>query len=135
MSGALPLLAPRPLAPSLTDFFACVRRYISPAALDNEVIAGNRLPHDPSEHLEYLVHGKFARSEDDANGVFGAWWVDLETLFAQCLDDEDLENSIKEFEDYQRDARREAMQALRRQRPPAAAEDGEDAPRAASVVY
>ena len=60
--------------------------------------------------------------------------MDLETLFAQ-LDDEDLDNAIEEFEDYQRDARREAMQALRRQRPPAAAEDGEEAPRAASVVY
>ena len=92
---------------SLTDCFACARRYISPAGLDDPIIAGNRLPFDPSEHLEYLVHGKFARSEDDTNGVFGAWWVDLETLMAQ-LEDEDLENAIEEFEGQLRDARFEA---------------------------
>ena len=95
--------------------FLLVCRYISPTALNDPEIAGNSLPHDPSEQLEYLIHGKFARSPDDAKGVFGAWWVDLETLMEQ-LDDEDLENAIEEFEDHQRDARREAMQALRRQR-------------------
>ena len=36
----------------------------------------NKLEHEEFE-IEYLVHGRWNRSESDAKGRFGAWWVDL----------------------------------------------------------
>ena len=34
-----------------------------------EVERGNRLPYSPSDALEYAVHGKWKRNEDDTNGT------------------------------------------------------------------
>ena len=36
---------------------------------------GNKLASEPP--LEYAVHGQFRRTADDANGVYGCWWIVL----------------------------------------------------------
>lgn len=39
------------------------------------------LMHNLSTTTEYLVHGHYLRSQNDANGTFGAWYVDLHMLY------------------------------------------------------
>ena len=41
---------------------------------------GNPLSVPPTTVLEYLVHGKFFRSSNDLNGLFGAFWYSLPEL-------------------------------------------------------
>ena len=41
---------------------------------------GNALPHARSRALEYAVNGRWRRSEGDANGVFGTWYVGVPEL-------------------------------------------------------
>ena len=39
---------------------------------------GNALAVSPA--LEYAVHGKYRRTEDDVNGMHGCWWLGLKEL-------------------------------------------------------
>ena len=39
------------------------------------------LPQPRSSSLEYAVHGKWRRSEDDANGMHGCWYVGVDETF------------------------------------------------------
>ena len=43
----------------------------------DDVARGNKLPYDRSGAVEYAIHGKWARTEDDSNGVFGTWYIGL----------------------------------------------------------
>ena len=45
-----------------------------------EEARGNALPHARERHLEYAVNGRWRRSETDANGVYGTWYVGVPEL-------------------------------------------------------
>jgi hypothetical protein len=76
----------------------------------DEVGRGNALSYPKSAQLEYAVHGKFARTEDDKKGTYGCWYVPLRKLYAAFKDSEDfdLKDVIEEFEREQAEAREEA---------------------------
>ena len=46
----------------------------------SEEARGNALPHSRSRALEYAVNGRWRRSEGDANGVYGTWYVGVPEL-------------------------------------------------------
>ena len=72
---------------------------------------GNRLSVPPSTTLEYLIHGKFFRSEDDQNGMYGAFWYSLPELrkfFTRAV----LSALLNEFEDAQVDHRNEVLDLI-----------------------
>ena len=83
-------------------------RYANIDALD-EVTRANKLPYDPE--LEYAVHGKYARSADDTNGVFGTWYIGLNEL-VQTFGKEEVETKLAEFEAAAAAAREEALEAI-----------------------
>mmetsp|Transcript_47201 Transcript_47201/g.124523 ORF Transcript_47201/g.124523 Transcript_47201/m.124523 type:complete len:85 (+) Transcript_47201:465-719(+) len=60
--------------------------------------------------LEYAVHGKFARSETDKNGVHDAFWVPLTTL-AEQFERVDLEAKLKAYETRLIEQRTRAVEA------------------------
>ena len=101
------------LADIAVSCVARARRFIGPAALVDPVVAGNPLSYDPSEQIEYLIHGQFKRTEDDRNGLFGAWWLSLDTLVEQ-LGAEAVQAELEQFEEAQKDARQERMRGLAR---------------------
>ena len=76
---------------------------------------GNGLPYELESNIEYLIHGKFKRTEDDLNGVFGAWWVPLEQLEFQ-IRAEALDAALVDYENVMRDARINALDYLARAR-------------------
>ena len=45
-----------------------------------QVERGNKLKHARSDSLEYAIHGKWRRSADDENGVFGCWYIGVPEL-------------------------------------------------------
>ena len=57
----------------------CARRCVDVARM-GAVARGNVLTQPRAASLEYCVHGKWRRTEDDANGMHGAWYVDVPTL-------------------------------------------------------
>ena len=81
-----------------------------------EVERGNKLPHNPSDALEYAVHGKWKRKPDDSNGIFGCWYISLKELMKTFKDDEEedkhafIRGKIVEFEKEQKEAREEAFE-------------------------
>ena len=44
------------------------------------VARGNALAHPRSRALEYAVLGKWRRAAEDANGLFGSWYVGVPEL-------------------------------------------------------
>ena len=46
----------------------------------DEESRGNVLAQPRSSALEFAVHGKWRRSESDANGLYGCWFVDVPEL-------------------------------------------------------
>ena len=46
----------------------------------SEVERANVLPRGRSGMLEYAVHGKWRRTEDDTNGTHGCWYVGVDEL-------------------------------------------------------
>ena len=74
-------------------FVAC--RYVDLETLGEEE-RGNKLP-DGGGRLEYAVHGKFARSETDKNGLHDAYWLPL-TVLAEQFDRDDLEAKLVAYE-------------------------------------
>ena len=45
-----------------------------------EEARGNALPHTRERALEYAINGRWRRSETDANGVYGTWYVGVPEL-------------------------------------------------------
>ena len=85
-------------------------RFADIDALD-EVTRANKLPYDPSDSLQYAVHGKFARNADDNNGVFGTWYIGLNEL-VQTFGKEEVATKLEEFEAAAAAAREEALNAI-----------------------
>ena len=85
-------------------------RFVDLSKLD-EVTRANRLPFESSQSIEYLVHGKFRRTEDDINGMFGAWWVPLEQLVLQ-LGEPIVEAQLEGYEQEAQRARQHALANL-----------------------
>ena len=69
---------------------------------------GNKLSVDPKLTLEYLIHGKFFRSEDDQNGFHGAFWFSLRELRA-FFSRQTIEALLAEFEEKQTENRDEVL--------------------------
>ena len=92
-----------------------------------EVERDNKLPHNPSEALEYAVHGKWRREVDDTNGRYGCWYIGLKELMRTFQDEEEedkhkfIRGKIEEFEKELKEAREEAFETLAN-----ALEEGED---------
>ena len=76
-----------------------------------EVTRANKLPYDASSSLEYAVHGKYARSPDDSNGLFGTWYIGLSEL-VQTFGKEVVATKVAEFEAAATAAREEALGAI-----------------------
>ena len=108
MSRASPLAAlPSPLVLMLRRVFvAC--RYVDLETLGEEE-RGNKLAASV-RRLEYAIHGKFARSETDKNGVHDAFWVPL-TVLAEQFDRDDLEAKLEAYETALNEQRTRAVEA------------------------
>ena len=50
--------------------------------------------------LEYVVNGKFFRSDSAVNPIFGAWWMSLDEIVEKHVDisRSDLVSLIEEFD-------------------------------------
>ena len=83
----------------------------------DEIVRGNKLPFDPSSNIEYAVHGKFRRHEDDTNGVYGCWYVPLKKL-VRAIGKDDLMPVLEQYEHDLKEAREEALERI--------AEDGSE---------
>lgn len=70
----------------------------------DEVERANILPTPRSAHIEYLIHGKFKRSDTDLKGVFGAWYVPLEEL-KESLGATHVQEKVEAFETALREVR------------------------------
>ena len=70
-----------------------VCRHCNVATMDDEA-RGNGLT---EKVTEYCIHGHFKRSEGDARGLWGAWWLPTRVLVKQ-LGREVVEEAIKAFQ-------------------------------------
>ena len=70
-----------------------VRRHCNLAAMDSEA-RGNVLE---EKRTEYCIHGHFKRSESDARGLWGAWWLPTRVLVKQ-LGRQVVEEEVAAFE-------------------------------------
>ena len=102
----VPRFAPHAVLTVLVSFVA--RRYVDLETLGEEE-RGNMLSNEVLR-LEYAVHGKFARSETDKNGVHDAFWVPLTTL-AEQFDRDDLEAKLEAYETRLNEQRTRAVEA------------------------
>ena len=89
-----------------------LRRYTNIATM-GDVQRGNTLAHARSASIEYAIHGKFSRAEDDANGCFGYYYIPLKKLYESFKDAAavELEELIDTFEKELVEARKEAFLA------------------------
>ena len=102
----MPRFAPHAVLTVLVSFVA--RRYVDLETLGEEE-RGNMLSNEVLR-LEYAVHGKFARSETDKNGVHDAFWVPLTTL-AEQFERDDLEAKLEAYETRLNEQRTRAVEA------------------------
>ena len=72
------------------------------------VARGNKLAHARSRFLEYAVHGKWRRSENDANGLYGAWYISVREL-VETFGAETVTAKLSEYAAAQAAARQEAV--------------------------
>ena len=101
----------RPLPSCLVSlFFLFSLRYADIDDLD-EVTRSNLLPYPPAVALEYAVHGKYARTADDSNGVWGTWYIGLREL-VQVFGKDEVATKLAEFEEEQKQAREEALEDI-----------------------
>ena len=123
MSCVSPLAAlPSPLVLMLRRVVvAC--RYVDLETLGEEE-RGNKLPAS-ARRLEYAIHGKFARSETDANGVHDAFWVPL-TVLAEQFERDDLEAKLEAYETALNEQRTRAVEAAFAEAPEEASESEEE---------
>ena len=98
--------APHAVLTVLVSFVA--RRYVDLETLGEEE-RGNMLSNEV-RRLEYAVHGKFARSETDKNGLHDAFWVPL-TVLAEQFDRDDLEAKLEAYETRLNEQRTRAVEA------------------------
>ena len=84
---------PPPLSPADSPLQLRVHRHCNLAAMDAEA-KGNALE---KKVTEYCVHGHFKRSEADARGLWGAWWLPTRVLVKQ-LGRQMVEEVVKAFE-------------------------------------
>ena len=94
-------------APSSLDAECLARgvgRYANETVTSDPELAGNMLMHNLSTTTEYLVHGHYLRSQNDANGTFGAWYVDLHMLYRD-LGKEKTDELLDLFESRQKGIR------------------------------
>ena len=103
----MPRFAPHAVLTSVLVPFVA-RRYVDLETLGEEE-RGNLLSNEV-RRLEYAVHGKFARSETDKNGVHDAFWVPLTTL-AEQFDRDDLEAKLEAYETRLNEQRTRAVEA------------------------
>jgi len=84
----------------------------------DEVVRGNKLPYNPSDAIEYAVHGLWKRNPDDENGVHGCWYIGLKELMLTFKDFQeedkyvDIRAQIELFEAELLNARTEAFERL-----------------------
>ena len=69
---------------------------------------GNFLAQPRSSFLEYAVHGKWRRAENDTNGDFGCWFIDVEEL-VQTFGAAAVNEKLEEYEAAQAAARKQAV--------------------------
>ena len=96
------------LSDSLFSLFSL--RYADIDDLD-EVTRSNLLPYPPAGALEYAVHGKYARTADDSNGVWGTWYIGLREL-VKVFGKDEVATKLAEFEEEQKQAREEALEDI-----------------------
>ena len=70
---------PPPPSPADSPLPLGVHRHCNLAAMDAEA-KGNALE---KKVTEYCVHGHYKRSESDARGLWGAWWLPTRVLVQQ----------------------------------------------------
>ena len=76
-----------------------------------EVERGNVLPQPRSScSLEYAVHGKWRRAEDDRNGVHGCWYIGVDEL-VETFGAEAVNAKLAAYEAAQAAARESAVAA------------------------
>ena len=85
-------------------------RFADIDALD-DVTRANKLPYDPSSSLEYAVHGNYARSADDSNGLYGCWYIGIDEL-VHTFGKEAVAAKVMAFEAEAVTAREEALDAI-----------------------
>ena len=111
----LPYLCPS-LVASLTPLLAVLIRFASRGRCVDieslgEVERGNVLPQPRSScSLEYAVHGKWRRTDGDANGVHGCWYVGVDEL-VEAFGAEVVNAKLAEYEAAQAAARASAVAA------------------------
>ena len=90
----------------------CTCRYTNIATM-GDIQRGNKLAHPRSANIEYAIHGKFSRAEDDANGCFGCYYIPLKKLYETFKDRSavNIEQLIDVFEKELVEARKEALDA------------------------
>ena len=76
----------------------------------SEVERANVLPRGRSDRLEYAVHGKWRRTEDDTNGTHGCWYVGVDEL-VEAFGAEAVNTKLAEYEAAQAAARESAVAA------------------------
>ena len=60
---------------------------------------------------EYIVHGWFGQSDEDDNGIPGAYWVPIAKLFSD-IDREMVVKALEDFEDSMAQQREDEMAEL-----------------------
>ena len=89
----------------------CDGRYADVSASGmSEIARGNKLSYLPESAIEYAVHGRFKRGSEDANGVYGAWWVSARRLVKQ-IGTPVLQPLLQDFETKLAEARAAALLA------------------------
>ena len=88
------------------------------------VARGNVLTHPRSRALEYAIHGKWRRTEDDVKGVDGCWYIGVPEL-VQTFGAAAVRAKLAEFAAAQAAAREDAIAAAE-ERPEAEGQGGEE---------
>ena len=92
-------------------------RCVNVAEMD-AVARGNKLAQARSRTLEYAVHGKWRRCEEDTNGTHGCWFIGVPEL-VQAFGAEAVEAKLAAWATAQVAARAEAITSAAAAEPPA----------------
>ena len=85
----------------------CAGRYVT-LAKAGAIKRGNAIS---TRRSEYIVHGWFGQSDEDDNGIPGAYWVPIAKLFSD-IDREMVVKALEDFEDSMAQQREDEMAEL-----------------------
>ena len=106
------LLAPRAAVdrePNCShDPSRCAGRYVN-LAKAGTVKRGNAIS---TRRSEYIVHGWFGQSDEDDNGIPGAYWVPIAKLFSDMSDRKTVVEALEDFEESMAQQREDEMAEL-----------------------